>query len=45
MNVGVVYMDVYVSRYLKEELAWAIDKWLQVINNIMPLEAVTCIYH
>ena len=23
-----------VSRYLKEELPWAIDKWLQVISNL-----------
>ena len=38
--MGVVYMDVNISRRLKEELAWAIDKWLQVISNIMLLETV-----
>ena len=26
---------VHISRHLKEELAWAIDKQLQVINNKM----------
>ena len=26
-------MGVGGSRHLKEELAWAIDKWLQVISN------------
>ena len=29
------YVGVYVSRRLKEELAWATDKQLQVISNIM----------
>ena len=34
--MGVVYVDiVHVSMYLKEELAWAADKWLRVINNVM----------
>ena len=27
-------MNVHISKYLKEELAWAIDKQLQVISNI-----------
>ena len=26
-------MDVHVSRLLKEELAWGIDKWLQVVSS------------
>ena len=30
-----VDMDVHVSSHLKEELAWAIDKRLQVITTIM----------
>ena len=30
-----VDVDVRVLSYLKEELAWAIDKWLRVISNIM----------
>ena len=32
--MGVAYMGIQVSRHLKEELAWAIDKWLQFISNI-----------
>ena len=28
-------MDVCISRRLKEQRAWAIGKWLQVISNIM----------
>ena len=36
--MDVVYVRVvHVSRYLKEELAWAIDKWLQVISNLKQL--------
>ena len=31
--MGVVYMKLYVSRCLKEELAWAIDKQLRFISN------------
>ena len=31
----VVGVDVCISSYLKEELAWAVDKRLQVISNIM----------
>ena len=38
--MGVPYMAVYVSRHLKEEMAWAIDKWLWVISNIMALKTV-----
>ena len=30
-----VDIDVHKSSHLKEELAWAIDKQLQVINTIM----------
>ena len=33
-KMSVAYMNVHVSRLLKEELAWAIDKWYQVISNI-----------
>ena len=39
-KVGVVYMNVHVSRHLKQELAWAIDKWLQVISNAMLFKTV-----
>ena len=35
MKVGVVDVDVCVSSYLKEELAWAVDKRLQAISTIM----------
>ena len=30
-----VDVDVHVSSHLKEELAWAVDKWLLIINTIM----------
>ena len=36
----VVYMNVHVSRCLKEELALAIDKWLWVISNTMLFKTV-----
>ena len=35
IKVGVVYMNVHVSRCLKEELVWVIDKRLRVISNKM----------
>ena len=35
IKVGVVDVDVRVSSHLKEELAWAIDKWIRVISTIM----------
>ena len=35
MKVGVVDVDVCISSYLKEELAWAVDKRLWVISTIM----------
>ena len=35
MKVGVVDVEVHVLSHLKEELTWAIDKWLQVIYTIM----------
>ena len=34
-------MIVHVSRHLKEELAWAIDKWLRVISNTMLFKTVS----
>ena len=33
--VGVVYVNMRVSRHLKTELAWAIDKQFQVTSNKM----------
>ena len=35
IKVGVAYVNVYVSKQLKEELVWAIDKRLRVISNKM----------
>ena len=35
MKVGVVDVDIRVLSYLKEELAWAVDKRLRVISTIM----------
>ena len=40
VRVGVVYVNVHISRGLKEELAWAIDKRLQLIINIMLIKTV-----
>ena len=36
--MGVIDVDVCISNHLKEELTWAIDKWLRVINTIMLLK-------
>ena len=30
-----VDVDVCVSSHLKEELAWAVDKWLRAISTVM----------
>ena len=40
MKMGVVYVNVRVSRPLKEELTWFIDKRLQVISNKMLFKTV-----
>ena len=34
MKVGVVDIGVCILSYLKEELAWAVDKWLWVLSTI-----------
>ena len=39
-NVGVAYVNVRVSKSLKEELAWAIDKLIRVISNKMLFKTV-----
>ena len=31
MKVGVAYINVHISRHLKQELAMAIDKWLRLL--------------
>ena len=31
-----VDVDVCISNHLKEELAWAVDKWLQVMYYLNP---------
>ena len=33
--VGMVDVDVHVSSHLKQELAWAVGKWLWVISTMM----------
>ena len=30
-----VDIDVRVSSHLKEELAWAVDKWLRIISAVV----------
>ena len=35
INVGVVYMNVRISKQLKEAVDWAIDKQLWVLSNKM----------
>ena len=39
-RVGVVYLNVRISRRLKEELCWAIDKRLRLIINKMLFKTV-----
>ena len=38
-------MSVRVSRDLKQELAWAIDKWLWIMSNTMLIQTVIPLYH
>ena len=38
--MGVAYVNVRVSKSLKEELAWAIDKRLRVVSNKMLFKTV-----
>ena len=40
IKVGVAYMNVCVSRHLKEELAWVIDKRIWVISHKMLFKTV-----
>ena len=40
IRVGVGYVNVRVSRRLKEELGWAIDKRLRLIINTMLFKTV-----
>ena len=35
IKTGVAYVNICVSRRLKEELAWVTDKWLWVISSKM----------
>ena len=44
MKMGMVDIDVRVSSYLKEELAWAADQQLWVIGIIMLLKSYSTIY-
>ena len=34
------YMSICASRCLKQELAWAIDKWIQVVSITMLFKTV-----
>ena len=36
-----VYIGIHISRHLKEELAWAMNKRLSIINNVMLLKIYT----
>ena len=40
IKVGVAYVNIRVSRRLKEELAWVIDKWLRAISNKMLFKTI-----
>ena len=40
INVSVSYVNVRILRHLKQEVAWAIDKWLRVISNTMLVKTV-----
>ena len=33
-----VLCGIHVSRHLKEELAWAADKWLMLLTIVIPLK-------
>ena len=39
-KVGMAYVNVHVSRHLKEELGWAIDKQLRPIIDKMLFKTV-----
>ena len=40
IKVGVAYVNVLISKRLKEELAWVIDKQLRAISNKMLFKTV-----
>ena len=40
MLTGVAYVNVHILRLLKEELAWVIDKRLQIIINTILFKTV-----
>ena len=44
MVIAYVGIILCVSRLLKEELAWATDKWLQVIDNGSHFNFKTMLY-
>ena len=37
----VVCVGVHVLRHFKEELAWATDKWLRIMSNVMLFKTVS----
>ena len=40
IKMGIAYVNVCVSKWLKEGLTWAIAKWLRVISNKMLFKTV-----
>ena len=39
-RVGVAYVNICISKCLKEKLGWAIDKWLRLIIHKMLFKTV-----
>ena len=35
IKVGVVDVGVHISSHVKEEMTWAVDKWLRIISSMM----------
>ena len=42
-KVGVAYVNIRLSKHLKEELVWAIDERLRSISNIKQLSLGTLV--
>ena len=40
IKVGVAFMTIHILRYLKQKLAWAINKYLLVISITMLFKTV-----
>ena len=35
IKVGVVDVGVHILSHVKEEMSWAVDKWLRIISSLM----------